>query len=182
MHVPKAVAIIDWPQVAFDRRHDVTVQHVKVIGGFALVKQQPAEFPTVKQPSEVGFIAAFQRRPYGPNEVRSAPKPGPVILLKEMVLEDVEVGLEFYNWNAHVKNVSGQGVLRQSFREPGAQNFTFAMAAHVESGDVEFARSTSTSSTSRSTASASTPTTATACSSPARRAPSRAPASSSTGG
>jgi len=140
MHVPKAVAIIDWPQVAFDRRHDVTVQHVKVIGGFALVKQQPAEFPTVKQPSEVGFIAAFQRRPYGPNEVRSAPKPGPIILLKEMVLEDVEVGLEFYNWNAHVKNVSGQGVLRQSFREPGAQNFTFAMAAHVESGDVEFAR------------------------------------------
>ncbi len=137
--IPRITATIDWPAVVFGR-HDVTADDVVIHGGRALIRQGmgPEGLP------EVGFIAAMK-----PKEIIEPPpgephKPGPIIYLHRLSLSGVAVDLEFENWNAHLRDVSGQGWLRQSFRRkavtPNDMDFTYGLEARVPYGSVELAK------------------------------------------
>jgi autotransporter translocation and assembly factor TamB len=142
LFVPHATALIDWPDVVLGR-HDATVDDLVVEHPYALVREVPVAIG--EKPFEVGFIAALEPRefhfqlPVLPG--MEPPKGGPIVYLRRIKqIEDATVFLEFHTWNAHIFGCDARGFLRQSFRTPGAMDFTYGLDAFVRYGSVEFAK------------------------------------------
>ncbi|HKA87396.1 MAG TPA: hypothetical protein VKE22_06995, partial [Haliangiales bacterium] len=160
VNVPRAQATIDWWTVVFPP-HDVVIDELTLEGGCVLVSEYPVwargpksmemrpnGCPTVEEdyllgangPNVVGFIDAFAPRLQRVAEsAGSPPGAGPIIQIRKITLQGVDLEMAFHSYRARADAISGSGVLQVSVRDPRRPELTFQLAPRAPTGSLDLA-------------------------------------------
>lgn len=136
--IPRATCVIDWLTAALPK-HDVIIDDLRVESGWAFVHEKPG--PDPEHPWEASLIAALAPRvpDTRPPEERHD-EPGPLIQIRSLHLEHVNVMLIMHGFGVYLQDIETDGVLRQSFEQPQLMDFSFSTAPTAKVGFASFAK------------------------------------------